>query len=103
MTFFGLGLIIIGFVGFLAGLAGMAIARDDSQIVRRFGTITLGHAAWLASAAAPLMVAGFIMSDPRRVVVLLAEVHGPVWAAQATGEWHRPLLRGHRCQRSARD
>jgi len=71
MTFVGLGLIVIGFIGLLAGLISLALARYGGQIVRRYSAIGLGRAAVLASAAAPLMVLGFIISDARRMVDLL--------------------------------
>ncbi len=71
MTFLGLGLIVIGFIGFLAGLISLPLTRYGSQIVRRYSAISLGRATVLASAAAPLMVLGFIISDARRMVDLL--------------------------------
>lgn len=71
MTFVGLGLIVIGSIGLLAGLIGLALARYGSQIVRRCSAISFRRAAVLASAAAPLMVLGFIISDARRMVDLL--------------------------------
>ena len=51
----------------LAGLISLASVRYGSQIVRRYSAITHGRAAVLAAAAAPLMVLGFILSDPRRL------------------------------------
>ena len=71
MTFLGLGLIVIGFIGLLAGLISLALVRYGSQIVRRYSSITHGRAAVVAAAAAPLMVLGFILSDPRRMMDLV--------------------------------
>ena len=71
MTFLGPGLIVIGFIGLLAGLIGLALARYCSPMVSQYSAISLGRAAILASAAAPLMVLGFIISDARRMVDLL--------------------------------
>ena len=65
MTFLGLGLIVIGFIGLLAGLIILALARYGIQTERWYGAITRGRAAVLVAAAAPLMVLGFILSDPR--------------------------------------
>ena len=45
MTILGLSLIVIGFIGLLAGLISLALARCDSQIVRRYSAISLGRAA----------------------------------------------------------
>ena len=63
MTILGLSLIVIGFIGLLAGLISLALARYGSQIVGQYSAISLGRAAILTFAAAPLMVLGFIISD----------------------------------------
>ena len=68
MTSLGLCLIVIGFIGFLAGLISIALARYVSQILRRSSANTFGRAAVMASAAAPLMVLGFIIGDARLMV-----------------------------------
>ncbi len=67
MNIIGIILIAIGFIGLLAGLTGFAIARWGGPGARQYNVIKHGRAFILASAAAPLMVLGAIVSDPRRV------------------------------------
>lgn len=93
MTFLGLILIAIGLMGLLAGLIGLALARYGSQRVRRYSAISLGRAAVLASAAAPLMVLGFIISDARRMA---DPVGGPADRQPCGGRCGLELARG--CQ-----
>ena len=71
MTFLGLTLLILGCLAFFAGLLGLAVARLSEETVRRLGGESLRpylrHARLSAAVAAPLLLAGFVIGDARRI------------------------------------
>ena len=71
-TVIGLTLTAIGSLTTLAGLIWVSAARSGNESPRRFGPRTIRQAVIVTSAAAPLAVLGYLISDARNIPYMVA-------------------------------